>query len=66
MEKLAGYGLMTPEGTQLVEEFHWIESGRGKSVVLLHGLLGAPDHWEAVLAGLRRDDARVKTPGLSP
>ena len=54
MEKLAGYGLMTPEGTQLVEEFHWIESGRGESVVLLHGLLGAPDHWEAVLAGLSR------------
>ena len=43
MEKLAGYGLMTPEGTRLVEEFHWIESGRGEPVVLLHGLLGAPD-----------------------
>ena len=54
MEKLAGYGLMTPEGTRLVEEFHWIESGRGESVVLLHGLLGAPDHWEATLAALSR------------
>jgi len=54
MEKLAGYGLMTPEGTRLVEEFHWIESGRGEPVVLLHGLLGAPDHWEATLAALSR------------
>jgi pimeloyl-ACP methyl ester carboxylesterase len=35
-------------------EFRWLERGEGEPVVLLHGLMGAMDHWEAVLEGLGR------------
>jgi 2-hydroxy-6-oxonona-2,4-dienedioate hydrolase len=30
-------------------EFRWLERGEGEPVVLLHGLMGRMDHWEAVL-----------------
>jgi pimeloyl-ACP methyl ester carboxylesterase len=36
----------------MVEEHRWIEAGRGEPVVLLHGLLGAPEHWDATLEAL--------------
>jgi 2-hydroxy-6-oxonona-2,4-dienedioate hydrolase len=33
-------------------EFRWLERGEGEPVVLLHGLMGRMDHWEAVLEHL--------------
>jgi pimeloyl-ACP methyl ester carboxylesterase len=32
--------------------FRWFERGEGEPVVLLHGLLGEPDHWAATLEAL--------------
>ncbi len=33
-------------------EFRWLERGDGEPVVLLHGLMGRMDHWEAALEEL--------------
>ena len=33
-------------------EFRWLERGDGEPVVLLHGLMGRMDHWEAALEHL--------------
>jgi pimeloyl-ACP methyl ester carboxylesterase len=33
-------------------EFRWLERGEGEAVVLLHGLMGAMDHWEPTLEAL--------------
>jgi len=33
-------------------EFRWLERGEGEPVVLLHGLMGRMDHWEAALEHL--------------
>ena len=33
-------------------EFRWIERGAGEAVVLLHGLMGQPEHWQASLEAL--------------
>src|SRR5919201_2436233 len=41
----------------------WLERGEGEAVVLLHGLMGEMDHWEAVLEGLG-DVCRVMAPSL--
>ena len=30
-------------------EFRWLERGEGEPVVLLHGLMGRMDHWDAIL-----------------
>ncbi len=35
-----------------VPAFRWLERGEGKPVLLLHGLMGEMDHWEAVLLEL--------------
>jgi len=34
--------------------FRWSERGEGEPVLLLHGLMGTPDHWEASLHTLGR------------
>jgi pimeloyl-ACP methyl ester carboxylesterase len=33
-------------------QFRWLERGEGEAVVLLHGLMGEMDHWEATLEAL--------------
>ena len=33
-------------------EFRWLERGEGDAVVLLHGLMGAMDHWDPTLDAL--------------
>ena len=33
-------------------EHRWLERGEGEPVLLLHGLLGQMDHWDAVLDGI--------------
>jgi pimeloyl-ACP methyl ester carboxylesterase len=33
-------------------EFRWLERGEGEPVMLLHGLMGRTDHWEAALEHL--------------
>jgi len=38
--------------TSLVTEFTWTEAGRGTPVLLLHGLLGTTEHWEATVGML--------------
>jgi len=45
-------------------EFRWLERGEGEPVVLLHGLLGRMEHWEAQLEGLG-DEQRLIAPSLS-
>jgi pimeloyl-ACP methyl ester carboxylesterase len=44
-------------------EFRWLERGTGEPVVLLHGLMSRPDHWEGVLEGLS-DVCRPIAPSL--
>ena len=44
-------------------EFRWLERGEGEPVVLLHGLLGRMEHWEAQLEGLG-DEQRLIAPSL--
>src|SRR5262249_43002283 len=44
-------------------EFRWLERGTGEPVVLLHGLMSRPDHWECVLEGLS-DVCRPIAPSL--
>ena len=33
-------------------DFRWIERGAGEPIVLLHGLMGQPEHWQATLEAL--------------
>ena len=44
-------------------QFRWLERGHGEAVVLLHGLMGHMDHWDATLDGLARA-ARLCAPEL--
>jgi pimeloyl-ACP methyl ester carboxylesterase len=44
-------------------EFRWLERGTGEPVVLLHGLMGQMQHWDAVLDALG-DGYRAIAPGL--
>lgn len=43
--------------------FRWLERGEAEPVVLLHGLMGHMDHWDAALEGLM-GSARVLAPEL--
>jgi len=38
--------------TPIPTRFRWLERGEGEPVLLLHGLLGEMDHWEATLEAL--------------
>jgi pimeloyl-ACP methyl ester carboxylesterase len=44
-------------------QFRWLERGDGEPVVLLHGLMGHMDHWDATLAALA-PSARLFAPEL--
>jgi len=44
-------------------EFRWLERGEGEPVVLLHGLMGHMDHWDATLEALA-PSARLFAPEL--
>ena len=44
-------------------EFRWLERGEGEAVVLLHGLMGAMDHWDGVIEVLG-DGYRAMAPSL--
>jgi len=44
-------------------QFRWLERGEGEPVVLLHGLLGHMDHWDATLDALA-PTARLLAPEL--
>ena len=44
-------------------QFRWLERGDGEPVVLLHGLMGHMDHWEATLEALG-PTARLLAPEL--
>ena len=44
-------------------EFRWLERGEGDAVVLLHGLMGAMEHWEPQLEALG-EMCRVVAPSL--
>lgn len=44
-------------------EFRWLERGAGEAVVLLHGLMGQMQHWDAVLDAVD-DGYRVIAPTL--
>jgi pimeloyl-ACP methyl ester carboxylesterase len=48
--------------------FRWLERGDGEPLVLLHGLLGDMDHWEAVLPWLEhhRRPLALQLPLLDP
>src|SRR5215510_8574536 len=43
--------------------FRWLERGEGEPVVLLHGLMGHMDHWDATLDALA-STARALAPEL--
>ena len=40
------------ETRDICRKFRWLERGEGEPVVLLHGLMGRMDHWEAALDAL--------------
>jgi 2-hydroxy-6-oxonona-2,4-dienedioate hydrolase len=44
-------------------QFRWLERGEGEPVILLHGLMGHMDHWDATLDGLA-PSARLLAPEL--
>ncbi|HSL49275.1 MAG TPA: alpha/beta fold hydrolase [Candidatus Deferrimicrobiaceae bacterium] len=44
-------------------EFRWLERGAGEPVLLLHGLMGQMQHWDAVLDAMG-DDYRTIAPTL--
>src|SRR5689334_8109080 len=48
VERDAGRGLTEPQGPP----FRWLERGAGEAVILLHGLMGQMQHWDAVLERL--------------
>lgn len=48
VERDAGRGLPEPQGPP----FRWLERGAGEAVILLHGLMGQMQHWDAVLERL--------------
>src|SRR5688572_25830211 len=54
---------IAPEGHMSDDRYRWLERGEGEPVILLHGLMGHMDHWDATLDGLA-DTARLLAPEL--
>lgn len=50
-----GHGRPEPEGPP----FRWLERGGGEPVILLHGLMGQMQHWDAVLERLEPEHRAI-------